>query len=279
MGKLPKENNFSVYDSAKQENPAIEELKGIFKYRDLVFQLIHRDIVARYKRSVLGIAWTMLNPLGTMVIITVVFSQIFHSLEKYPIYVLSGLIAWNFFAQTTTAAMQQTVWGSNLYHRIYLPRTTFTVASMGTGFVNFLLSLIPLGLIMGITGASFTRALFILPISILLLAFFALGIGLLFSSLVIFFHDVTEMYQIALTAWMYLTPIFYPAEILPDTSRSLILNLNPMYHLIQIFRMPIYEGKLPASSDLLISVIISLITLTTGWYIFSKKSSRIAYYA
>lgn len=277
MNTLHKKNNFNVYDSAKQESPATEELKGIFRYRDFIFQLIYRDIVARYKRSVLGIVWTMLNPLGTMLIIAGVFSKLFHALERYPIYVLCGLIAWNFFSQTTTAALQQTVWGASLYHRIYLPRTTFTVAAVGTGLVNFLISLIPLGLIMSITGAPFTRSLIILPVSIMLLTFFSLGIGLLFSSLVIFFPDVTEMYHIALTAWMYLTPVFYPPEILPEASRSLMLGLNPMYHLIQIFRMPIYEGKFPEPIDLLLSTTISLLTLFTGWYIFSKKARLIAY--
>jgi len=275
---LNKKNKSYYFDSAKQDFAAIAELKGIIQYRDLIVQLVHRDILARYKRSILGVAWTMLNPLGTMVIITIVFSQLFHNtLDKYPLYVLSGLIAWNFFAQTTTAAMQQTVWGASLYHRIYIPRTTFTVAAVGTGLVNFLLSLVPLGLIMGFTGASFTWALVILPLTILLLAAFALGIGLLFSSLVIFFSDVTEMYHIALTAWMYLTPIFYPAKILPDASRSLILGVNPMYHLIQIFRAPIYEGRFPNYTDLLVSASIAFLTLFTGWHFFSKKARQIAY--
>jgi ABC-2 type transport system permease protein len=277
MKKLFKENTDNFFDSAKQNNPAIEELIGIIKYRDLVFQLIYRDIVARYKRSVLGVAWTMLNPLGTMVIIMVVFSQLFHSLENYSTYVLSGLIVWNFFSQTTTASMQQTVWGASLFNRIYLPRTTFMVSALGTGLVNFLLSMIPLGLIMVITGVLFTKAILILPLSIFLLASFALGIGLLVSSIVIFFSDITDMYYIALTAWMYLTPIFYPPEILPDTYRTRILEINPMYHLIQMFRLPIYEGKFPEPADLIFSTSISLCTLLIGWYIFSNKASKIAY--
>jgi len=270
-------SNVNIYDSAKQNNPAIEELKGIIKYRDLVFQLIRRDIVARYKRSVLGIAWTMLNPLGTMIIITIVFSQIFDSVEKYPVYVLSGLIAWNFFAQTTTAAMQQTVWGASLYHRIYLPRTIFTVSAIGTGLVNFLLAMLPLSVIMAFIGVPFTKALLVLPLSVLLITLFALGIGLLFSSMVIFFPDVAEMYHIAITGWMYLTPIFYPANILPDTSRAFILGLNPMYYLMQLYRLPIYEGRLPDPTTLLTSAAIAVITLLAGWGVFSKKARAIAY--
>lgn len=277
MTGLTEKNRSISFDSAKQDFPAIEELKGLIKYRDLIVQLVYRDIVARYKRSILGVLWTMLNPLGTMLIITVVFSEFFQTLENYSIYVLSGLIAWNFFAQTTIAVMQQTVWGSSLFQRIYLPRTTFTVAAVGTGLVNFLLSLLPLAIIMLFTGTSFTPSLLLLPISILLLAFFALGIGLLLSSLVIFFPDVLEMYQITLTAWMYLTPIFYPALLVSGAARSVIMTLNPLYYLIQIFRTPIYEGRAPDPSHLMISAIIAIPTLLVGWIIFSKKATRIAY--
>jgi len=220
----------------------------------------------------------MLNPLGTMVIITIVFSQLFHRVEKYPAYLLSGLLAWNFFAQTTNATMQQIVWGSRLFQRIYLPRTTFTIAAVGTGLVNFLFSLIPFFIIMFAIHVEFTPALSILPISILLLSAFTLGVGLFFSSFAIFFPDVREMYQISLTAWMYLTPIIYPVDILPENLRPFIINLNPMYHFIQLFRLPMYEGRFPDFRDIIISACISLSALLVGWYTFTKKASKIAYY-
>ena len=117
----------SIYDSARRGSLALEELRGAFRYRDLIYQLVQRDIIARYKRSVLGIAWTLLNPLGMMVILTIVFSQLFNSVKGYPIYLLCGLLAWTFFAQTTTSSMQQMVWGSALLHRIYMPRTVFAL--------------------------------------------------------------------------------------------------------------------------------------------------------
>src|SRR5512135_940669 len=122
-----------VYDSLKRGSVALEELRGIIQYRDLILQLVRRDVVSRYKRSALGIAWTMLNPLGMMLILTVVFSQVFHSVAGYPAYILSGLLAWNFFTQTSSAAMNQTIWGGSLFHRIYLPRTSFVVAAIVTG--------------------------------------------------------------------------------------------------------------------------------------------------
>jgi len=268
-----------IYDSARRGSPALEEIRGIFQYRDLIYQLIRRDIVTRYKRSVLGIAWTMLQPLGMMVVMTIVFSSLFQSVRGYPSYVLSGLVAWTFFSQTTTAAIHQIVWGGTLLHRIYLPRTSFAVSAIGTGIINLTFSLVPLIAIMFITGMPIRWSMFFIPVAMILLAAFALGVGLILSTLAIYFPDVTEMYQIVLVAWMYVTPIIYPEEILPNTYRFWITNLNPMYHLIQIFRMPLYEGVLPSGIRLAIAGGIALITLTIGWLFFSKKADEFTYQA
>jgi ABC-type polysaccharide/polyol phosphate export permease len=267
----------TIYDSSKRGPIFIEELRGIVKYRDLIFQLIRRDIVTRYKRSALGIAWTMLNPLGTMIILAVVFSQLFHSIEQYPVYVLSGLIAWTFFSQATTAALNQNIWGNALLQRIYLPRTSFTIAAIGTGLANFLLAIVPLLIIMLITKTPIHLTMLFIPYAMLLMAAFALGIGLLLSTLAVSFPDVVEMYAILLTAWMYLTPIIYPADIIPEAYRSWLLNLNPMYYLIQVFRLPIYEGVLPSLQTILISSAISLLTLVVGWLVFTRNADSLNY--
>jgi ABC-type polysaccharide/polyol phosphate export permease len=266
------------YDSAKRGHPALEELRGIFQYKDLILQLIRRDIVARYKRSVLGIAWTMLQPLGMMIILSIVFSNLFHTVPGYPSYILSGLLAWTFFSQTTTAAIHQIVWGAALFHRIYLPRTSFPISAIGTGVVNLTLGLIPLSLIMLVTGIPLTWNILFVPVSILLLAAFALGVGLILSTLAIYFPDVVEMYQVILLGWMYLTPIIYPEEILPETLRFWVTTLNPMYHLIKLFRLSVYHGETPSLETLLISTTISILTLAIGWLIFSKKSDEFAYH-
>ena len=121
---MDKTERSSVYDSSKQVSPELEELREIIRYRNLVNQMVRRDLLTRYKRSVLGVAWTMLNPLGTAIVLTVVFSSVFGGADKgYPVYVLSGLIAWNFFSQTTNAAIVNLVWGGGLLNRIYIPRT------------------------------------------------------------------------------------------------------------------------------------------------------------
>lgn len=266
-----------VYDSARRGSLALEELRGVFQYRDFIYQLVNRDIVARYKRSVLGVVWTLLNPLGTMIVLTVVFSQLFHSVKGYPTYVLSGLIAWNFFAQTTNSSMQQIVWGSTLLQRIYMPRTIFAVSAIGTGLVNLILSLIPLIVLMLATGMQLNWILIFLPYAILLLTAFSLGLGLLLSAITVYFPDVAEMYQVALTTWLYLTPVIYPPEIIPDGYRRLILELNPMYYLIQIFRIPIFEGAIPSWQIVTTGTCIALFTLVLGWVVFSNKADVFTY--
>ena len=268
-----------IYDSAKRGSPALEELRGIFQYRDLIYQLVRRDIVTRYKRSALGITWTMLQPLGMMVIMTIVFSNLFRTVQGYPSYVLSGLIAWTFFSQTTTAAIHQVVWGGTLFRRIYLPHTSFAVSAISTGLVNLALSMVPLVAIMLITGRALHWSMLFLPVAMILLAAFALGVGLILSTLAIYFPDVAEMYQIVLVAWMYLTPVIYPEEIFPDAYRFWITNLNPMYHLVQIFRTPIYDGSLPPWNQLAIAGISAFSVLLIGWLYFSKKADDFAYQA
>ncbi len=268
-----------MYDSTRRGSVVFEELREILNYRFLILQLVRRDILTRYKRSFLGVAWTMLNPLGMMLVWTIAFSQFFKSadLPSYPAFVLNGLLAWTFFSQTTTASMVNLVWGGGLLNRIYIPRSSFAIAAMGTGLVNIGLSMVPLIIVMLVTGLSLHWTLLFVPVSILILAGFALGVGLLLSTLAVYFPDIAEMYQIVLTAWMFLTPVMYPETILPAAYRSIITTLNPMYHMVKLFRIPLYYGRLPNLLELLVPLLISLVVLTIGWFVFTKKSDEFAY--
>ncbi|MFH1907974.1 MAG: ABC transporter permease [Chloroflexota bacterium] len=268
----------TIYDSSKQRNSAIEELWSVFRYRDLIFQLIRRDLVTRYKRSVLGILWTMLNPLGTMLILSVVFSQLFNMRGVYPAYIITNLIAWNFFSQTTAASLSAMLWGSSLFQRIYLPRTSFVVSTIGTGLVNLLLSLVPLVFIYLVTGAPLHATILLLPVSMFLLAAFSLGISLILSTIVAFFPDVAEMYPILLTAWMYLTPIIYPEELLTNIFDGWLLRLNPLFPVIKVFRTVIFDGKYPTLAEWGIAAGIALGMLLIGWIFFTQKSKSFAYH-
>jgi ABC-type polysaccharide/polyol phosphate export permease len=267
-----------VYDSSIRGPASLHELYEILHYRNLVVQLVRRDILTRYKRSVLGIAWTMLTPLGTMLVLTLVFSRAFGITEKgYAAYVLSGLLAWTFFAQTTHAATVNLVWGGTLLNRIYVPRTVFAVSAVGTGLVNLTISLIPLLLVTIAVGLPIHLSILLLPIPMLFLAMFSLGVGLIISAIAIYFTDVTEMYQVILTAWLYLSPVIWTEGQLPQNWVPLIIRLNPMYHLINLFRVPIYAGQTPQLTEFAISGAIATITLLFGWWFFCRRADEFAY--
>lgn len=218
----------------------------------------------------MGIAWTMLNPLGLMVVLAVVFSKIFESLKGYPVYILSGLIVWTFFSQSTMAALNQTIWGGYLFHKIYIPRTTFAISAIGTGVVNLFFSIFPLLFILIFLRMKLSLSILFIPIPILLLACFSLGLGLIISTLAIRFPDIAEMYQVILLAWMYLTPIFYPIDIIPENLQKIIFSINPMVYFVEIFRDPIYLGHLPGLNSLIKGILISFSTLLAGWFVFTK---------
>ncbi|MCS6906685.1 MAG: ABC transporter permease [Anaerolineales bacterium] len=266
-----------VYDTATLRDPALEELFQLWRYRDLLHLLVVNRIKTRYKRSVLGVVWTLLNPLLNTLVLTIVFSQIFRfDVPNYPIYILSGLLFWNFFAQSTLDAMDTLVWGSSLLKRIYIPRTIFAVAVVGNGLVNYLLALIPLGVIMLVLRHPFTLNLAALPLAILILAMFTLGMGLLLSTLAVFFVDLVYIFNVLLLVWFYLTPIIYPLSILPERFLPLF-RLNPLLHLLQLFRRIIYEGTMPSLSLWGAAFLLALVALGIGWIVFTRKADEFAY--
>lgn len=267
------------YDSALRGWSALEELREVLRYHNLIVQLIRRDILARYKRSVIGIVWTMLNPLGTMLILSVVFSRAFGASKDYAAFVLSGLVVWLFFSQSTNGAVRNLIWGEGLIKRIYMPRTAFAVSAIGVGLVNMILSLVPLLLVMLVTGVPLNWTLLLLPLPILCLVLFALGVALLVSTLAVYFADTAEIYSVFLLAWMYLSPILYPQEYLLSIPRFgfWLANLNPVYHLLNLFRSLVLGGELPGLSLVALSLGISVGTAGLGWLLFSNRAEELAY--
>ena len=265
-----------LYDSAVRPSPLVEELVELWRYRDLIVQLVRRDVVARYKRSVLGVLWTLLNPIGTMVILAVVFSHAFAGQRAYPAYVLCGLLAWNFLSQTTLSAMRQLVAAGGLLRRIYVPRTVFAAAAVGTGLVNLVLGLVPLLGIMLVSGVAIRPSVLAVPLAILTLAAVALGVGLALSVLAVYFNDAAELYTMLIPALFYLTPIIYPVGILPASVRRWLVTANPIHHLVSLFRTPLYEGHLPDPLTVTVGLGSALIALVTGWAIFTARADHIA---
>lgn len=253
-------------------------MPSLTQRRDLVLALVARDLKVRYRRSAIGFAWTMLQPLLTMLVLTLVFSSVFRfDVANYPVYVLSGLLFWNFFQQGTVSAMNSLRGHAQLLTRLPVPRWIFPLATVLAGLVNLLFALVPLLVILLATGHPLRPSMLFLPISILIAATFALGVALLVSPLAVFFTDVVEIVLVVLTLLMYATPVFYPLSILPERYRW-VVRFNPLRSLLEVFRDPIYLGKVPPATHLLVAAASALVLLAIGAAFFRRLSDRIPFH-
>jgi ABC-type polysaccharide/polyol phosphate export permease len=253
-------------------------LTSLLRHRDLVWALVVRDLRVRYKRSALGLVWTMLQPLLTMCVMVLVFSSFFRfDLPHYPVYCLSGVLFWNFFSQSIVASMVSLRANAGILHKVPLPKAVFPIATVVSGIVNLVLALVPLGLILLVTGHPLHPSLLFLPVAILIAALFTLGMGLLLSPLAVFFTDVIEMVGVILSLVMYLTPIFYPMSIVPERFRY-VVRFNPVRSILEVFRDPIYFGKIPPLTHLAVAVGFAAVALALGSWAFRHNSDKIPYY-
>ena len=233
-------------------------LHGFFKYRFLLRELVSRDIKIRYRRSVLGLLWTVLNPILMMGVMTIVFSNIFRfDIENFPIYFFAGNILFSFMTESTTNALYSIV----------------SSGSLMSSTVNLVFSFLSMLLVMVVTRAPFHPTLLLSPIAAIYVIIFSAGVGLLLSTAMTFFRDVAHLYSVLTLAWMYLTPIFYPPSLLQE-KLPLVLTLNPMYHYISMMRDLVLYGKLPSLSAHLVCLSISFGTLLVGLLVFYKKQER-----
>jgi ABC-2 type transport system permease protein len=267
----------AVYDSAEHRSRALEEARSLWRYRGLIHELIIRDIKVRYKRSVLGIVWTMLAPLLNMVALTLVFSTILkQQITNYPVFFMAGAIFWAFFSQSTSSAAAQTQDSNEIAKRIYIPRSVFVAAAVGVGLVNLALSIVPLVLILIVTGFPIYTTWAFVPVAVAIETLFAAGVGFWLFTFASRFSDIREMYQVIVQTWFFLTPIVYHPAIVPPKFRF-ALWLNPLYYLIQTFRKPIYDGVLPSPGLVGVSLGISLAVFLSGWTYFSNRAERFAF--
>jgi len=264
--------------AARPRPGGLAAVRELLRFSEVLEELVKRDLKVRYKRSVLGIFWTMLNPLLMMVITSIVFSNLFRAaITNFPIYVLSGYIVWTFFSQSTVAASSSILDSAGLTRKVYVPAALFPLASVASALVNLTLSVVPLVLLMLVTGSTFSWALLELPIAALLLATFCYGLGLILASSAVFFRDAVYTYQVLLVAWMYLTPLFYPEQIIPDRWK-IVVYLNPVYHLVELFRAPIYSGTFPDPINLFAAAAFALGCVGLGWWFFEATRQRFVAY-
>ena len=276
---LSRPSPLPLYDSAAPRSWALEEARALWKYRGLVHELVVRDIKVRYKRSVLGIAWTMLAPLLNMVALTLVFSTILkQQIANYPVFFMTGAIFWAFFSQTTSTAASQTQDSNEIAKRIYIPRSVFVASAIGVGLVNLALSIVPLLIILMVTHFPIYTTWFFLPVAVAIETLFAAGVGLWLFTFASRFSDVREMYVVIVQTWFFLTPIVYHPAIVPPKFRF-ALWLNPVYYLVQTFRKPVYDGVLPSVALVAVSSSLSLVVFVSGWIYFAKRAERFAFHS
>ena len=250
----------------------------LYKYRSLLYQLVRRDFKAKYKRSVLGILWTILNPLFTMLVLTVVFSALFRfDIENYPVYLLSRQLMFGFFSEATNLSMTSILSNAAMIKKISIPKYIFPLSRVLSSLINCILSLIALFLVMYITRAPFYGTIFFSIIPIIYLTLFSIGIGLILSAVVVFFRDIGHLYSILLTALNYLTPIFYPFSIIPEEYRMFITN-NPLYYFVEYFRSVAIYGNLPTLEQNIICGMVACSALILGLIVFYKQQDKFILY-
>jgi len=252
----------------------------LYNYRDLIVALVARDLKVRYKRSAIGFVWTMLQPLLMMLVFEIVFSSVFRfkmEVGNYAVYALSGVLFWNFFSQSIVASMNSLRGNAGLLKKLPVPREVFPLATVISGVLNLVFALIPLFLILVVTRHPLTPALLFLPVAIFLAALFTLGAGLLLSPLAVFFSDTVELVGVLLTALMYLTPVIYPKEIVPE-KYLWIVRYNPLRSILETFRDPIHQGEIPPLSHLSVCAAIAVAVFILGAWVFRKTSDRIPFY-
>lgn len=267
------------YDSANRRAPAIEEALDLARNVPLVAAFVVRDIKARYKRSVLGIAWSFAGPLLLMVVLTVAFSQVFAIRGRaYPVFVLPGLLLWNFFAQTTINTTSEVAAGVDLWRRVRMPKSVPAISAVLTNLVHLAIAVAILLPILLIFRTPLGWAAAELPVVMLLAALFTLGVAFLTSTVALYFPDLGHVWSVVLSAWMFLTPVIYPTSILPARAQRFV-GWNPMTRFVSAFRAPLYENRAVSLRELAILFLIAFVTLAIGWVAFTRHADEIPYRA
>lgn len=244
------------------------------KFQPLLYELVARDVKIKYRKSVLGVLWTLLNPLLMMVILSIVFSNLFRfDVENYPLYLLSGQILFNFYNESTNGAMTAILGNAALIKKVYIPKYLFVLSRIASSSINILSSFCALVLVMLFTRQELHYSMFLVVIPIIYLIVFSLGVGLILAAITVKFRDVMHLYTVFLTALMYLTPVIYPIDMLPGWVR-VIVSLNPLTGILNIFRNVTIYNTIPSLGEFLGSLVIVCITLALGLWVFYKQQDE-----
>lgn len=243
-------------------------------------QLISRDFKVKYKRSVLGVVWSLLYPLMMMGVMAIVFSNVFKFKTpgvNYLVYLMSGLVMFNYYSEASNLAMSSVVGNFSLINKVYIPKYIFPLTKCLFVGINFLLTLIPLYIIIFATGTGVNIYHLLLPFAFICLLVFTVGIGFILSTIAVFLRDMFYIYGIILTVLNYLTPIMYDISVIPS-SLQIVLKCNPLYHYITFARTIILYHQCPSLSQFVVCGVTSVVTLLIGVIVFKKNQDKFIYY-
>jgi len=236
--------------------------------------MVKRDYATRYRRSILGVLWSLLNPLLTMLITAMVFSFVFRfEIPNFPVYLLSGQLMFNFFSESTSRAMYSIIVNAGIINKVYVPKYVFPISVVISSMVNLGFTFIAFLFVVLVTQEPFYWTMLLVPIPILYLLIFCIGVGMLMSSLSVFFRDLAYLYGIGTTLLMFMTPIFYPISMLPDRVYH-IIHLNPMFHYVDYFRQLTLNGTVPGLWANIICLGFALAAFCAGLYAMMSQQDK-----
>ena len=268
-----------VYDSAQLTNPFFEEIKSLLSNKFILRRMIYTSFKTRYKRSYLGVVWSLLNPLLHMIVFVIVFSQVFRfDIPHYSLYILTGNMIFVFFSSSTSEAMMQMLASAEMIKRVYLPKTIYVLARIGINGINLILTFIPFLAIALIDKLQFNWTVVLIFPTLILVTMFVVGMSLIVATITPYLHDFSQIWSVILTLWTYLTPLFYPVSIIPERVLP-VFKLNPMYIYVTLFRDPLLYQKVPESALWIQGTFYGVTFLVIGWWIFTKNSNEFAYRA
>lgn len=253
-------------------------LETVSKYRFLLSQLVSRDFKTRYKRSVLGVLWSMLNPLLTMCVQYLVFSNLFKwDVDNYAVYLLIGTVTFNFFSEASQAALSSITGSASLITKVYIPTYVFPIAKVLSSCINLCFSTLALYLIIFLQGMSLNVYHLLIPVLYVALILFTCGMGLILSALMVYFRDTQFLYGVIIVLWMYLTPLFYPIDIIPENMMG-IYSLNPMYQYVTFFRTLVLDGVMPGIAQFGWCFGYAIAFMIIGFFVFRKLKRNFILY-
>lgn len=246
------------------------------RYLPLLRNLVSKDFKIKYRRSVLGIAWSVLNPLLTMIVLTNVFKMLLRlSVENFATYYIIGVSLWNFFSEATSSSLTAILGAAPLIKKVYVPKYIFPLEKCVFSLINFLFSMIAAFAVMLIQGVYPTFTLLLFPIPVFYCFVFCCGMCLILSAVTVYFRDIAHLYSVLLTLWMYLTPVLYSDELLKGHRLiETVVHLNPMYYYIEYFRDVIMHGAVPGLKCNLICAGMSAAVFAAGALIFKKLERK-----